>query len=195
MKTDADLARNQSLYNQNFVAASDLDTAIAAAKVNRAAVDSAQQNVSLTQQKVTADLATAKDAVSQADQNVQAARAALKAASSESHSVSARTADEADAKAALAESEAALAVAQANLENVTLRKQDLAQAQDASRQAQQAVVYNQAQVDKSIIQSPMSGTVLNLTVQQGETLAAGLSAPTVIVVADLNRLEVDAYGG
>jgi len=50
-----------------------------------------------------------------------------------------------------------------------------------------------AQQAKSIIRSPITGTVLNLAVQQGETLAAGLSSPTVIVVADLHRLQVDAY--
>lgn len=193
VKSDADLARNQQLYDQQFLSASDLDAAIATAKVNRAAVDSAQQNLGLTQQKVSADLDTAKNAVTQADENVKAARASLQSALSEHHTVAAQVANTADANAALAEAEAALAVAQANVQNITLRKQDLAQAQDAERQARQLVAYNQAQVNKSIIRTPISGTVLNLTVQQGETLAAGLSAPTVIVVADLNRLEVDAY--
>ncbi|MHB8636314.1 MAG: efflux RND transporter periplasmic adaptor subunit [Fimbriimonadaceae bacterium] len=192
-KSGADLVRNQQLYNQQFLAASDLDTAIAADKVNRAAVNSAQVNLKLTQQKVQADLATAKDQVTQADQNVQAARASLAAAGSEQHTVTAQIANQADANAALAEAEAALAVARANVQNITLRRQDLAVAQDAARQAGQLVAYNQAQVNKSVIRTPISGTVLNLSVQQGETLAAGLSAPTVIVVADLNRLEVDAY--
>ncbi|HLK13713.1 MAG TPA: efflux RND transporter periplasmic adaptor subunit [Fimbriimonadaceae bacterium] len=192
-KADADLARNQQLYNQQFLSASDLDAAIATAKVNRAAVDSAQQNLGLTQQKVDADLQTAKDGVTQADQNVVGARAALKAAVSESHSVTARSADQADARAAMVQAQASLEVAKANLQNVTLRRQDLIQAQDSARQASQLVAFNQAQVNKAIIRSPISGTVLNLTVQQGETLAAGLSAPTVIVVADLNRLEVDAF--
>ncbi len=192
-KTDADLVRNQNLYNQSVLSASDLDTAIAAAKVNTAAVDSAQQNVALTQQKVDADLETAKDGVAQADQTVQASRASLQSALSEHHAVAAQVANTADANAALAESEAALAVAQANVENITLRKQDLAQAMDAENQSRQLVSYNQAQVDKSIIKTPITGTVLNLSVQQGETLAAGLAAPTVIIVADLDRLEVDAY--
>ena len=193
LKSDSDLVRNRSLYDQQFLSAADLDTFIATAKVNREIVDSDTQNLGLTQQKVAADLATAKDGVTQADQNVQAARAALKAAVSERHTVSAQIANQADANAALAESEAALAVAQANVENITLRKQDVMQSQDAARQAGQLVAYNQAQVAKSIIRTPISGTVLNLNVQQGETLAAGLSAPTVIVVADLNRLEVDTY--
>ena len=193
VKSDSDLSRNQQLYDQGYLAAADLDTAIATAKVNRAAVVSAQQNVTLTEQKVTADLQTAKDQVVQAQQALQVSRQALRAAQSEHHSVTARLADEYDAKAALAEAEAGLEVAKANLQNVTLRQQDLIQAEDSQRQTSHLVEYDQAQVNKSIIKTPISGTVLNLSVQQGETLAAGLAAPTVINVADLNRLEVDAY--
>jgi len=86
-----------------------------------------------------------------------------------------------------------LELMRANLQNVTLRRQDVEQAQSAVKQAAAQLAFNQAQFDKSFIRSPIAGTVLQLNVQQGETLAAGLSAPTLIVVADLHRLEVDAY--
>ena len=75
----------------------------------------------------------------------------------------------------------------------TLKQQDIRLAQSAVGVAQQQVIYAQAQVDKTFIRSPISGTVLQMAAQQGETLAAGLSSPTLIVVADLNRLQVDAY--
>jgi multidrug efflux pump subunit AcrA (membrane-fusion protein) len=192
-KSDADLTRYQQLYNQQFLSASDLDTAIATAKVNQAAVVTAQQNLNLTQQKVTADLATSSNAVAQAQQAVSVAQQALKAASSETHSVVGSRANQADANAALMESQAGLQIAKANLINIDLRKQDLKQDQDAQRQTTATLAYAQAQLNKSVIRSPIDGTVLNLSVQQGETLAAGLAAPTVIVVADLNRLDVTAY--
>jgi len=67
------------------------------------------------------------------------------------------------------------------------------QSHEAAAQLAAQLAYNQAQLDKSLIRSPIAGTVLQLNVQQGETLAAGLAAPTLIVVADLGRLEVDAY--
>lgn len=192
-KSDADLTRNQTLYNQQFLSASDLDTFIATAKVNRAAADSAKQTLTLTQQKVDADLETAKDAVTQAEQTVQASRAALKAALSEHHAVSAQVANTADAYAAYEEALAALAVARANIQNITLRQQDLIQDQDTERQARNLVAYNSAILDKSIIRTPIAGSVINLAVQQGDTLAAGLASPTLIIVSDLNRLEVEAY--
>jgi len=46
---------------------------------------------------------------------------------------------------------------------------------------------------KTIIRTPISGTVLSIAAQQGETVAAAFAAPTLIIVADLNRLEVKAY--
>ena len=81
-----------------------------------------------------------------------------------------------------------------------MKDQDVLQAQEAVKTAQEAVRvakaqvdYQKAQLEKTVIRSPITGTVLQLAQQQGETLAAGLNAPTLIVVADLNRLQVDAY--
>src|SRR4029077_9317966 len=74
-----------------------------------------------------------------------------------------------------------------------LKQQDIEQAREAVSVSQAQVNYSKDQLDKTYIRTPISGTVLQLAAQQGETLAAGLSAPTLIVVADLNRLPVDAY--
>ena len=98
-----------------------------------------------------------------------------------------------DAKNQLAQARSALATAQANTIQDKLKQQDVLQAEEAVRVGLATYQYNLAQQDKSIIRSPIAGTVLNLAVQQGETLAAGLASPTVIVVADLHRLQVDAY--
>ena len=43
------------------------------------------------------------------------------------------------------------------------------------------------------IRAPISGTIASVTTQQGETVSAGLSAPTFITIINLNRLEVDTY--
>ncbi|BAT72168.1 macrolide-specific efflux protein MacA [Thermosulfidibacter takaii ABI70S6] len=50
------------------------------------------------------------------------------------------------------------------------------------------VVYGYA-----FIYSPISGVVSSVSTQQGETVVAGLNAPTFITVIDLSRLQVDAY--
>ncbi|MFN4131558.1 MAG: HlyD family secretion protein [Caldimicrobium sp.] len=45
----------------------------------------------------------------------------------------------------------------------------------------------------AFIYSPISGYVSEVTTQQGETVVAGLNAPTFITVVDLSRLEVWCY--
>lgn len=45
----------------------------------------------------------------------------------------------------------------------------------------------------AFIYSPISGVVSQVTTQQGETVVAGLNAPTFITVIDLNRLELHSY--
>jgi macrolide-specific efflux system membrane fusion protein len=45
----------------------------------------------------------------------------------------------------------------------------------------------------SLIRAPISGVVASVTTQEGETVAAGLSAPTFVTIIDLERLQVEAY--
>ncbi len=53
--------------------------------------------------------------------------------------------------------------------------------------------YAKAQLSYATITAPISGTIASVTTQQGETVAAGLNAPTFITIIDLSKLEVNAY--
>lgn len=50
-----------------------------------------------------------------------------------------------------------------------------------------------ARLSYATIRAPISGTVASVTTQEGETVAAGLSAPTFVTIIDLGRLQVDAF--
>jgi RND family efflux transporter MFP subunit len=54
---------------------------------------------------------------------------------------------------------------------------------------------DQAGVQRSfaILRAPISGVVASVATQEGETIAAGLNAPTFLTILDLTRLQVDAY--
>jgi len=187
------LTRQQSLLAKGYVAASVVDQAEATATVDQSLVGSAKQNLTLTQQKVDADLATARNAAAQAQQNVESARAALAAAKTETYTNAARLADVDTAKAGALQAQQSVLTASGNLGQTTQQRQAVDAARAAVAQAQAQVAYNQVQLNKSYIRSPITGTVLQLAEQQGETIAAGLSAPTLIIVADLSRLQIDAY--
>jgi multidrug efflux pump subunit AcrA (membrane-fusion protein) len=52
-----------------------------------------------------------------------------------------------------------------------------------------------ATVDRSftVLRSPIAGVIASVATQEGETVAAGLSAPTFVTIVDLERLQVNAY--
>ena len=190
---DANLKRQQALLDQGYVPQSTVDAAVAQSTVNRSQISSAQQNIGLVQAKIVADRQAASDAVAQAQESLDAAQQALVAAQAGTYSDVVSRANVNDARQQLRQSQAALQAALANIPQNTLKEQDISQARDAVQAAKDQVDYARAQNDKTFIRSPINGTVLQLAAQQGETLAAGLSAPTLIVVADLKRLQVDVF--
>jgi len=185
--------RNQALLTRGFVAQSVVDDALAAAAVVAAQLAAAEENVGLVKASVEANLQSARDGETQAQRNLDSSLAALDAAKAEPFNDKQKLEAVNSAREALKQAHSGLQNALANRIADTLKQQDVVQAQEAVKVAKAGYEYNLAEQEKSIIRSPIAGTVLNLAVQQGETLAAGLSSPTVIIVADLHRLQVDAY--
>lgn len=61
------------------------------------------------------------------------------------------------------------------------------------RSAEEELKNQKIKLGYAFIYSPISGVVSDVTTQEGETVVAGLNAPTFITVIDLSKLEVDAY--
>ncbi len=68
--------------------------------------------------------------------------------------------------------------------NLALKQLDAAGA--ALKEAQVRLSY-------ATITAPISGVIGSVSTQQGETVSAGLNAPTFVIIIDLERLQVDAY--
>jgi RND family efflux transporter MFP subunit len=173
------LKRQKELLAQGFVPQSTVDQAAATDAVNQSLITAAQNSLNLAKQSVAAGVPTAK--------------AALLAAQAETQTTAQKAEAVAQARAVLQRDQSALQVAQANIAQDTVQEQNVLQAKSALDQANAAVNYEKFQVGKGLITTPIAGTVIQLATEQGETLNAGLSAPTLIVVADLGRLQVDAY--
>jgi RND family efflux transporter MFP subunit len=93
------------------------------------------------------------------------------------------------------------AVAEAALESAR-RSLELVRAGQAEgkRQAEAEVeraraALESATVDRSftVLRSPIAGVIASVATQEGETVAAGLNAPTFVTIVDLDRLQVNAY--
>lgn len=71
------------------------------------------------------------------------------------------------------------------------RTADLAEAEEAEARANLA--FGRVKLEQTRIVAPIEGVVASVTTQEGETVAAGLAAPTFVTIVDLKRLEVWAY--
>jgi len=74
---------------------------------------------------------------------------------------------------------------QGSVAGVQIAKMELELAQAQLRESQVTLTY-------ATIRAPISGIVSSVTTQQGETVAAGLTAPTFLTIVDLERLQVNA---
>jgi len=217
----ADLKRLEALLEKGFVSVQAVDTQRTQSEVAAQQVDTAQATVRMTREKVTADLAAAKAQVDQAQAALTAAQAGSYQETMRSEDLHSAEEDVKNAESAVAQANLSVEAAQADaeasqsqvnsaesdlkstqaaeraaLDNMTqdqLKQQDVKAAYEALRQAEAQVKQQEAQFAKSYIRSPISGTVVTLAQQEGETVAAQLAAPTLIEVVDLSRLQVNAY--
>ena len=75
------------------------------------------------------------------------------------------------------------------VDNAEQRKQAGADVERAQAALESALV------DRSftVLRSPIRGVVASVSTQEGETVAAGLNAPTFVTIVDLERLQLNAY--
>jgi len=72
-------------------------------------------------------------------------------------------------------------------------EEDLKQATADVERAKAALAVNEVQLTYATIAAPIAGVIGLVTTQEGETVSAGLSAPTFVTIIDLGRLQVDTF--
>ena len=215
---EANLGRAQTLYAKGYVSRQEVDRWRTARDVAEAEAEAARERLDLLKtqtlpedldkaqaevERAQAALDEAKSAMVQvelrrgdvaaAEAEVRRAEAAIRAAEAGRSQDEIRQQEVAGARAGLGKAEASQRSALAD----TVQDQLLRRAADAARgqlvQAQAALQSAEAQLSYTRIAAPVSGTIASVTTQEGETVSAGLQAPTFVTIIDLRRLEVDAY--
>ena len=98
------------------------------------------------------------------------------------------------AKEQLAVSEAHLASVRKALELAqTGYEEDLRQAVADLERAKAVLANDRVQLSYATITAPIDGVIGSVSTQEGETVAAGLNAPTFVTIIDLARLQVDTF--
>lgn len=91
------------------------------------------------------------------------------------------------AKAEFASAEKARELLEARYE------EDRKQATAEIARARSALNNAEVQLSYATITAPINGVIASVATQEGETVAAGMQAPTFVTIIDLDRLQVDAY--
>lgn len=110
------------------------------------------------------------DAISQQDYDTQATKVATAQAAV------------ANARAAIDTAKAAIATTEANINSQ----------QAALRKSQTNVSTAKEDLSYTTIRAPMSGTVVSVTTEQGTTVNANQTAPTIVTLADLSTVRINA---
>lgn len=71
--------------------------------------------------------------------------------------------------------------------------EDLRQAKAEVARAASALDNAKVQLSYATITAPIDGVIASVSTEEGETVAAGMQAPTFVTIVDLERLQVDAY--
>ena len=93
---------------------------------------------------------------------------------------------------AIAKAELALAEKAHELAK-TRYEEDRKQASAEVERARSALKNAQVQLSYATITAPIDGVIASVSTEEGETVAAGMQAPTFVTIVDLERLQVDAY--
>ena len=90
--------------------------------------------------------------------------------------------------------QAQLRSAQTALDLIRLRTAaEREQARSGLEAAQALLAVAEIQLSYATIAAPINGVIASVSTQEGETVAAGLNAPTFVTIVDLRRLMVEAY--
>lgn len=191
--TTLQLRRQRALLTEGFISRQQVDNMETDYRRASARLAAANASMNIVREKTQADLQTARNRVLEVEAGLRAAKAG-------DLQNELREAERRNAVEAIRQAEANLRLRRANRTNDVIQRQAvqqsraaLTQARATLKQAEAQLKFQQVQVDRTIIRSPINGTVTTINTQQGEAVAAGFQVQTLISITDLNRLEVRAF--
>ncbi len=136
-----------------------------------------------------ADLASRQSELKQAQSDFARLQGlvAIDAISQQEYDTQATSVD--TAKAAVANAQAAIDTAKAS---IVTAQADISSQQAAIRKSQTNVSTAEEDLSYTTIRAPMSGTVVSITTEQGTTVNASQTAPTLVTLADLSTVRINA---
>ncbi|GEM_PF-106241 len=169
-----DRNRYDTLYEKGMLAEQSLDKAKADEEAALSRLRSARQQRNLASTRLSHEVAVQEETVKRAESDLSRETSLQEALVEKAQAILDVTRKELDSiragfKADVAVLEASLPRLEAELDLAQIRR------------------------SYATVTAPISGTVGTISTQEGETVAAGFSAPTFVTIVDLEQLQVDAY--
>ena len=186
----AEHERNKTLYDKELISLAALESSQAQLKSAEARHKSAVENLKLVEKPATeAELELGKADIKKAEFNLELANERVEAEA-------ARDMDIKLQEQRIVQAEESLKLTQANRKQITRRERDIETARLAVKRNQTQLELRQIEYDDTVIKAPISGTILDKLVEEGQVITSRLSSlsstegQAIVTMADLDTVYV-----
>ena len=186
----AEHERNKKLHLKELISQAALETSLAQLKSAQARHQSAVENVKLVEEPATeAELELGQADIRKAEFNHALAKERVEAEATRDMDIELQ-------QQRIVQAEESLKLAEANRKQITRKERDIETAQLAVKRSEVQLELRQIEYDDTVIKAPISGTVLEKKVEEGQVITSRLSSlsssegQAIVTMADLDTVYV-----
>ena len=186
----AEHQRNEQLYGKELISQASLESSQAQLKSAEARYQSAVENLKLVEKPATeAELELGQADIRKAEFNLEIANERVEAEATRDMDIELQ-------QQRIVQAEEALKLAQANQKQIERKQRDLETARSSVTRSETQLELRQIEYDDTIIKAPISGTILEKLVEEGQVITSRLSSlaseegQTLVTMADLDTVYV-----
>ena len=186
----AEHERNKKLHDKELISQAALESSQAQLKSAQARHRSAEENLKLVEKPATeAELELGQADIRKAEFNLEVARERVEAEATRDMDIELQ-------KQRIVQAEESLKLTMANQKQIERRERDLETARSSVKRSETQLELRQIEYDDTIIKAPISGTILEKLVEEGQVITSRLSSiaseegQTLVTMADLDTVYV-----
>ena len=186
----AEHERNKTLYEKELISQAALESSQAQLKSAQARHRSSEENVKLVEKPATeAELELGKADIKKSEFNLALAKERVEGEASRDMDIELQ-------QQRIVQAEESLKLAQANQKQITRKERDIETARLAVKRNQTQLELRQIEYNDTVIKAPISGTILNKLVEEGQVITSRLSSlsstegQAIVTMADLDTVYV-----
>ncbi len=186
----AEHKRNEQLYEKELISQAALESSQAQLKSAAARYQSAVENLKLVEKPATeAELELSRADIRKAEFNLEVAKERIEAEATRDMDIELQ-------QQRIVQAEESLKLANANQKQIERKQRDLETSRSSVKRSETQLELRQIEYDDTIIKAPISGTILEKLVEEGQVITSRLSSiaseegQTLVTMADLDTVYV-----